>query len=69
MARTTKSLPRYSIDFLDADGRSTGTQYIEAANDAEAIRIARQIPDLQDIELWHGKRLVVRFEARPAPKE
>jgi hypothetical protein len=63
MARTTNSLPRYSIGFLDADGRSTCTQYIEAANDREAIERARQILNLQDIELWDNKRLVGRFEA------
>jgi hypothetical protein len=70
MAKTTKSLLRYRVYFLDPDGHSTGTQIIEAVEDQDGVKKTRQLLDRQDVELWDGDRLVGRFEHdRPWPKD
>jgi hypothetical protein len=61
-------MPHYRVYFLDPNGHSTGMQFIEGANDREAVRSARLLLDFQDIELWDGERFAGRFDHdRPWP--
>jgi hypothetical protein len=70
MAKTTTSLLRYRVYFLDPNGHSTGTQFVETIDDQDGVKKARQLLDREDIELWDGERLVGRFEHdRPWPKD
>ena len=49
----------YRLYLLDGPkGRFVGFEEIEAADDAEAVRIAEALPDRHARELWCGKRKV-----------
>jgi hypothetical protein len=50
------------VYFLDPDGQRVYTQSIEAPNDKEVVKEARQRLDRYDVELWDGERLVGRFD-------
>jgi hypothetical protein len=45
-------------------GRFVGFEEIEAADDAEAVRLAEELPDGHARELWCGKRKVKNFAAK-----
>jgi hypothetical protein len=63
-------LSHYSVYFLDPDGQRIYTQSIEAPNDREAVKQARQLLDRQALELWDGERLIARLDhERPWPKD
>jgi hypothetical protein len=52
----------YRLYLLDGpQGRFVGFEEIEAASDAEAVRIAAELPDRHARELWCGKRKVKSF--------
>ena len=54
----------YRLYLLDGPkGRFVGFEEIEAADDAEAVRIADERPDSHARELWCGKRKVKNFAA------
>jgi hypothetical protein len=46
------------------NGRFVGFEEIEAADDAEAVRIAGELPGHRARELWCGKRKVRTFAAK-----
>jgi hypothetical protein len=55
----------YRLYLLDSPkGRFVGFEEIEAADDAEAVRIAEQLPGARTRELWCGKRKVKAFAAK-----
>jgi hypothetical protein len=45
-------------------GRFVGFEEIEAADDAEAVRMAEALPDRHASELWCGKRKIRNFAAK-----
>jgi hypothetical protein len=51
----------YRIYFVGSDGLFSGAQFLECADDQEAIQKARQLVDGHDVELWNGERFVARF--------
>lgn len=63
-------LPTYRMYRLDGDGRISGADWIEAADDQAAISDARHQAGHSRFELWEGKRLVERIQApaRPMPR-
>jgi hypothetical protein len=54
-------MDRYHIYFVGSDGLFSGAQFLECADDQEAIQKAQQFVDGHDVELWDGKRFVARF--------
>ena len=55
-------VPGYRISFVNARSPvSRPSEFLECADDQEAIRKAVQFIDGQDVELWIGARLVARF--------
>lgn len=55
----------YRLYMLDGpEGRFVGFEEIEAADDAEAVRLAEAMPGAEARELWCGKRKVRAFPAR-----
>jgi hypothetical protein len=55
----------YRLYLLDGQGgRFVGFEEIEAADDAEAVRIAGRHEGPQPLELWCGKRKVKSFAAK-----
>jgi hypothetical protein len=60
----TARLPRYRIQLLDRDGRTSVQPVFECEGDAEAKKRARQLVDALDLELWEGGRLVEMFPRR-----
>lgn len=57
----------YRLYLLDGPkGRFVGFEEFEAADDAEAVRIAEEGPDSRARELWCGKRKVRNFAAKDA---
>jgi hypothetical protein len=52
----------YRVFFLESDPYITQPpQFLECADDQEAIEKAKQFIDGRDIELWEKSRCVVRF--------
>lgn len=56
-------MPEYRHYRLDGAGNISSAQWIEAADDADAIRKARELNIPSDCELWDHARLVARIEA------
>jgi len=55
----------YRLYLLDGPaGRFVGFEEIEAADDVEAVRLARAHKGPQALELWCGKRKVKSFPAK-----
>ena len=54
----------YRLYLLDSPGgRFVGFEEFEAVDDAEALRMAEQVPGGQARELWCGKRKVKTFSS------
>jgi hypothetical protein len=51
--------------YLIENGRFVGFEEIEAADDADALRIAEQRNGTHAVELWCGKRMVNSLAAQP----
>ena len=57
----------YRLYLLDGpNGRFIGIEEFEAADDAEAVRLAEQLPGRNARELWCGKRKVKTLAAKSA---
>ena len=55
-------MPHYRVYFVADDGHISGPpQVIECADEQEAIGKAAQAANGKVVELWDGKRLIVRF--------
>ena len=48
----------------ESEGRFVGFEEIEAADDAEAVRVAERHAGAHPLELWCGKRKIRNFPAR-----
>ena len=48
----------YRLYCLDFDGTSVAAEWIEAANDSEALQRARAMQGLRRCEVWQGHRLI-----------
>lgn len=57
----------YRLHFISRSGRVEDRAELEAADDAKAIGLAEKRLDSRCVELWHGERLVKKFE-RMEPK-
>jgi len=57
----------YKLHFISRSGRVEARAELEATDDAKAIGLAEKQLDGRPMELWHGDRLVKRFE-RVEPK-
>jgi hypothetical protein len=56
------SAPEYRVYFIDQTNQvSQPPKVVEGAHDEEAIQAARQFIGVEDVELWDGTRLIVRF--------
>jgi len=63
-----KSVGYYRLYLLaEPGGKFVGFEEIEAADDAEAVRIARSHVGPQALELWCGKRKVRGFAPEGTP--
>ncbi len=55
-------MPTYHIYIISPHGRITGPAHvIECDEDQEAIQHAQLAVNGQDVELWKGNHLIVRF--------
>jgi hypothetical protein len=55
-------LPYYRVYFIDREGHvSRPPEIIDCANSEEAAEKAKQFIDGQDIEVWDGPRMVVKY--------
>lgn len=54
----------YIVYILDGTGRIRGAEWIAAAGDAEALRVARRLASASPCELWQRARKVARIERR-----
>jgi hypothetical protein len=60
------AMPTYRIYTIGRDRRVSGpAEFVECADDQEAIRKAQQAVNGYDVELWDGPRLVVRLPHDP----
>lgn len=59
-------MPTYRIYRLEGDGRISGAEWIEAADDQVALEQARKQARGSRHELWQGHRLVGRIAAEDA---
>ncbi len=57
-------MEEYRVVFSGQDGRIVGQMPLSCADEAEAIRQAKQLAGGYTIELWHGDRLVRRIEPK-----
>jgi len=55
-------VPDYRAYIVDADDHFIKGESFEASDDKNAIERAKQLLDGHDIELWSGRRLVVRLK-------
>jgi hypothetical protein len=60
-----KTHSQYRLYCLDQRGRISLAEWIDAADDEDAIRHAQLLKrDGRKCEVWHGTRLVARLEAQ-----
>jgi hypothetical protein len=55
-------LANYRLYRLDGAGKISGAEWLEAADDADAERLARDRNSDGVVELWDRNRLVARIE-------
>jgi hypothetical protein len=58
-------VPAYRIYFIGRNRISRPAKVIECTGDQEAIQKAKQFVDGHDVELWDGRRLVMRCPRDP----
>lgn len=56
-------MPGYRHYRLDGAGNIVSADWLDAVDDAEAIRKARSLQLLTDCELWDRNRFIARIEA------
>jgi hypothetical protein len=52
----------YRVYTIGLDGRFLGFQLLVCADDAEAIKKAELLVGDRSIELWNGRRFVIRLD-------
>jgi hypothetical protein len=57
-------MPAYRLYRVDGDGRISGSEWLAADNDEDAITYVRKRFTGSPRELWHHERLVARFDPR-----
>jgi hypothetical protein len=57
----------YRAYFVGSDGHFVRFVGLSCSDDAEAIEQARRLIEDQDIELWSGKRFIVRLPKKQDP--
>ena len=55
-------MPTYRAYLIDADNRVASCKPVEADTDAEALRVARQLVDGHDVEVWLLDRKIGRLD-------
>jgi len=55
----------YRLYGLDGVNKVASGEWFEADDDDSAVKVAKQMMDGHDCELWHGKRFVTRIEHKP----
>jgi hypothetical protein len=60
-------VPEYRHYRLDGAGSINNAEWIEAADDEDAVRRIRSLRLPVPSEIWNGRRLVARVEAEPSP--
>lgn len=58
-------MPAYRHYRLDGAGNITSAEWLEAADDDDAVRSVRALELRVASEIWSGSRLVARIEPRP----
>lgn len=58
-------MPEYRHYRLDGAGNISSADWIEAVDDADAVRKARELKIPAKCELWDRTRLVAQIEAAP----
>lgn len=56
-------LPEYRHYRLDGAGNIVSAEWLDAVDDADAVRKARELKIPTDCELWDRNRFVARIEA------
>lgn len=59
-------VPSYRLYCLDGAGKIATAEWIEAANEEEAVRKVRERKIGLTCELWHRNRLLARIDAEAA---
>ena len=55
-------MPHYRVYFIDREGHiSRPPEVLDCRDDSEAAEKARQFIDGQDIEVWDGPRMIVKY--------
>jgi hypothetical protein len=57
-------MEEYRVLFSGRDGSIVGQDALSCADEAEAIRQAKQLAGGYTVELWHGDHLVGKIEPR-----
>jgi hypothetical protein len=55
----------YRLYGLDGVNKVASGEWFEADDDDSAVKVAKQMMDGHDCELWQGKRFVTRIEHKP----
>ena len=55
----------YRLYGLDGVRKVASGEWFEADDDDSAVKVAKQMMDGHDCELWQGKRFVTRIEHKP----
>ena len=55
-------MPTYRAYLIDADNRVASYKPVDADTDAEALRVARQLVDGHDVEVWLLDRMIGRLD-------
>jgi hypothetical protein len=56
----------YRLYCFDGSGKITGAEWLQAANDEEAIEAAKGQENCIHLEVWGGDRLIAKVQARSA---
>ena len=62
-------MPSYRVYCLDGAGKVWAAEWIEAGDDAAALKSARQFTEAVQCEVWQGQRLVGRVDLKPSEVE
>ena len=57
-------MPLYQVSFFDHRGRLSQTREVESASDDDAIQLMAQHRHEHSLEVWRGRELVWKFDAR-----
>jgi hypothetical protein len=57
-------MEEYRVLFSGQDGRIVGQMPLSCADEAEAVRQAKQLAGGYTIELWHGDQLIRKIEPK-----